>query len=246
MVEFGLIGKKLSHSFSKDYFSKKFMKLGLSNYTYELFPLADISQLTNLIKDHSELKGLNVTIPYKQEILPYLNSVDPTAEAVGAVNVVKIERGELIGYNSDFLGFKQSLEQWLPGKHKFKALILGTGGASKAVAAALQSMDIPFQYVSRTNSATAISYNTLKLNSDYIKGFNLIINTTPLGMSPNTEEYPDIPYSELTANHFLYDLIYNPEETQFLLHGKTMGCNTKNGLEMLHIQAEKSWEIWNS
>ncbi|UII27310.1 shikimate dehydrogenase [Fulvivirga maritima] len=246
MVEFGLIGKKLTHSFSKDYFSKKFMELGLSDHAYELFPLADISELTALIKNHKDLKGLNVTIPYKQEILPFLDAIDPNAETIGAVNVVKIEKGKLKGYNSDFFGFKQSLEEWLPDNFQDPALILGTGGASKAVAAALNAIGIPFQYVSRTASSSTISYSDLQENQHVYKSHKLIINTTPLGMSPKTDEYPDIPYHQLTSDYFLYDLIYNPEETQFLIKGKAHGCHTKNGLEMLHLQAEKSWEIWNS
>ncbi|UII23301.1 shikimate dehydrogenase family protein [Fulvivirga ligni] len=246
MKKYGLIGKKLSHSFSKDYFSKKFMDLGLTDYSYDLFPLENISQIVDLIKANPELQGFNITIPYKEEIIPYLDSMEENAKEIGAFNVVKIKNNKLTGYNSDFFGFKSSLENWYKPTKNNKALVLGTGGASKAVAAALGALNIEFKYVSRDNQKASLTYNNFVDSPELILEYPLIINTTPLGMAPNTESMPELPYAHLTSDHFLYDLVYNPTETKFLSLGKAQNCQVKNGLEMLHLQAEKSWEIWNS
>jgi len=241
MITYGLIGKKLSHSFSKKYFTDKFSKKNLTDHHYQLFELENIDEIQSLFSK-PDIKGLNVTVPYKVDVIPFIDELDDSAKLVGAVNVIKISEGKKSGFNSDYYGFKLSLEKWVD-KLPDKALILGTGGAAKAVAAALKSIDIEFMSVSRSEKGD-FKYDNLSEN--IISSHPLIINTTPLGMSPDTETYPDIPYEYLTENHFLYDLVYNPEMTAFMSKGKVKGCKTKNGLEMLHLQAEKSWEIWNS
>lgn len=243
MKVFGLIGYPLSHSFSKKYFTEKFQKENISGCTYELFELENIQLFTKLLEDETELKGLNVTIPYKQEVIPFLDGMHPSAEKIGAVNVIKPENGKLIGYNSDYFGFKTSLEGFLEGDLSLKALILGTGGASKAVRVALEDLNIPYQYVSRTKTDTSIGYDDI--DETTIKEYRLIINTTPLGMSPNVEQCPAIPYDFLTDKHYLFDLVYNPLETLFMKKGLEKGAKAINGLEMLEQQAEKAWEIWN-
>jgi len=243
---FGLIGKTLGHSFSQRFFNRKFEREGLTNCTYELFELEEISQIDALIEAHPNLRGLNVTIPYKEVVHPYVHSLDSSAEKVGAINVIKITPdGQRIGYNSDYYGFRVSIEKWLlSAMHSVKALVLGTGGASKAVAAALKDMEIDYKLVSRQPGEDMLSYTDLLANPVIVQDHHLIINTTPLGMEPNTKSYPDIPYHILTPDHFLYDLVYNPTTTFFMAKGGTKLCHTKNGLEMLHLQAEKSWEIW--
>lgn len=244
----GLIGYPLSHSFSKKYFSDKFTQEGLSNdWQYELFPIPDIQELPQLLASYPHLVGLNVTIPYKEEVLPFIHKMDITAQEVGAVNCIKIVENQLIGYNTDYYGFQKSLLGLLENEHQkrpLKALILGTGGAAKAVAYALKDLDIPYLYVSRKASSQGITYNDV--NSACIQEHSLIINTTPLGMSPHTEGCPDMPYHLLTDTHFLYDLVYNPEVTTFLQKGLEQGSKIKSGLDMLYFQAEKGWEIWNS
>lgn len=243
---FGLIGYPLSHSFSKRYFSEKFARENIAGCRYELFELPEIGLLPGLIQNTPSLKGLNVTIPYKEQVKKYINSFDDSADKVGAVNVIRIEdNGSLKGYNSDYYGFRESLESWLPHLN-FQALILGTGGASKAVAAVLNDLQIPFKMVSRKSASGAIAYEDLSRDDQYIRTHKLIVNTTPLGMSPHIENAPSIPYEHLTESHFLYDLVYNPEETRFMTLGKAKGAKVKNGLEMLRLQADKSWEIWNS
>ncbi|RLD21761.1 MAG: shikimate dehydrogenase [Bacteroidetes bacterium] len=243
---YGLIGYPLTHSFSKKYFTAKFQKEGLTDHQYELFAIKSINKLSKTIQEHSNLKGLNVTIPYKEVVIPFLDKLDESAKIVGAVNVISIEDGRLTGYNSDFYGFKQSLLKWLPLDYKeIEALVLGTGGASKAVIAVLNSLNIQFKLVSRTKSDNAISYEDLN-SSSVITDSKLIINTTPLGMAPNIEASPDIPYHQISKSHYIYDLIYNPEETIFLKKCAAQDAKTKNGLEMLELQAEKSWEIWTS
>lgn len=243
MRQYGLIGKKLSHSFSKNFFTEKFTKEGLSDCQYGLFELSEIEEVTKLISN-PDLRGFNITIPYKQAIMPYLDQLDRSADKVGAVNVVKVEHDKLIGYNSDYFGFKQSLEEWLPEDYNLKALVLGTGGASKAIMASLKDLNIDFKSVSRKAKGDILSYD--QLTPHYLREYKLIVNTTPLGMSPSTDTAPDIDYNSLGAEHYLYDLVYNPELTKFLSLGKAKGSKIKNGLEMLHLQAEKSWEIWNS
>jgi shikimate dehydrogenase len=243
---YGLIGFPLGHSFSKKYFTEKFEQLGISeNNIYKLFELADIQQFTELLKCEPNLKGINVTIPHKQAIMPFLHGLDASAEKVGAVNVIKFaENNKLIGYNSDYYGFKTSLEDFLANTNmsNLKALILGNGGAGKAVIAALKDLRIAYKTVSRTKSDQNISYDEV---SGLITDYQLIINCSPVGTYPKSDQCPDIPYQALTENHYLYDLVYNPVETLFLQKGKEQGAKTHNGLLMLHLQAEKAWKIWN-
>ncbi len=243
MKQFGLIGYPLSHSFSKGYFTEKFQKENIVDSKYDIFPLEKIEDFVELCNTHKNFVGLNVTIPYKEKIIPYLNELDETAANIGAVNTIKFINGKTIGYNTDCYGFEMSLKPLLK-QHHAQALILGTGGASKAVEYVLKKLGISLQYVSRYKSEKTISYE--EVNQLIIHHSKLIINTTPIGMYPNVNNAPDIPYNAITDNHLLYDLIYNPEETQFLKEGKLHGAQTKNGLEMLYLQAERSWQIWNS
>lgn len=244
---FGLIGFPLSHSFSKKYFTDKFSKESIKDAKYELFEIDDISQLSKVLNENENLRGLNVTIPYKQKIIPYLDDIDPYAKDIGAVNVVKISDGKLKGYNSDFYGFRTSLQEFINkdiALSSLNALVLGYGGASKAIIAALKSLEIDFKIVSRTKKSNeVITYN--ELEADIISSHQLIINTTPLGMYPKVNEAPNINYKALTKNHYLYDLVYNPEQTEFMKLGITEGAHGLNGLPMLILQAEKSWDIWN-
>ena len=243
---FGLIGGTVSHSFSKAYFDEKFFREGLRDYRYELFPLGNITEIEALLNDTKGLTGLNVTIPYKEQILKYLDEVDGFAKKIGAVNVVKIKDGKLKGYNTDSEAFLETVEKWIPKDQDIKALILGTGGSSKAVQEALKKLDINFQLVSREAKEGVIDYDELVKNPSHIQDAKLIINTTPLGMSPKTEALPPIEYEHIGADHFVYDLIYNPARTLFLQKAEIRGATIKNGLEMLHVQAEKSWTIWNN
>jgi len=248
MKRFALLGRTLTHSFSQKYFTSKFESSGLKDHVFELFEIAQIEDFRKILSEKSPLSGMNVTIPYKEQIIPYLDSLDTNAESVGAVNVIKFTKeGKLVGYNSDYFGFKNSLLKTLNAyllinpKH---ALILGTGGASKAVAAALKDMGIKYKFVSRELGKGDIIYKNLDKNT--IQDATLIINASPLGTFPNINQFPDIPYEYLTQNHLLFDLVYNPEDTAFMKKGRAYGAKTKNGLEMLHLQAEKAWEIWNS
>ena len=241
MRTFGLIGFPLTHSFSVKYFAEKFSREGIADCVYENFPMESIEELSTLLK-HQELAGLNVTIPYKESVIEYLDELDPAADAIGAVNCIKFTNGKLTGYNTDVFGFRESLKRYLNGA-KVKALILGTGGSSKAVSHALDDLAIPSQFVSRRKKAEWLTYHDL--TADIINGHKLIINTTPIGMFPLGEAKPELLYGSLTPSHYLYDLIYNPEETSFLHEGALHGSHIKNGLEMLHLQAEKNWEIWN-
>lgn len=241
MSKFGLIGKNIDYSFSKGYFTNKFEKENLE-HTYENFDLENINQVHSLLKSEG-IKGLNVTIPYKKAIIPYLDEIDSVAQKIGAVNTIKfLDNGKTKGFNTDYIGFSNSLQQFLPLQHN-SALILGTGGASDAVAFALKLMDFKIAFVSRNISPPNFLYN--ELDKEIIKDHPLIINTTPLGTFPNISEFPNIPYEYLTKNHLLYDLIYNPSETSFLLKGKKRGAKTFNGLEMLINQAEEAWKIWS-
>lgn len=241
---YGLIGYPLGHSFSKKYFTEKFEQMGIGNsHAYELFELPDIQQFPELIKQQPGLKGLNVTIPHKQAVMPFMDGFDASAIKVGAVNVIKIaEGGNLIGFNSDYYGFKISLEEFIPANSPLKALVLGNGGAAKAVIAALNDLSIPFKVVSRTKTDDNLSYEDLE---DEIDNYQLIINSSPVGTYPKADVCPNIPYERLTSNHYLYDLVYNPVQTLFLQKGEEQGAKTHNGLKMLHLQAEKAWEIWN-
>jgi shikimate dehydrogenase len=259
MKKYGLIGYPLTHSFSKKYFSEKFANEDYEEHEYELYPLQNLSDLPNLINDTPDLLGLNVTIPHKIGVMFYLDKIDPAAKAIDAVNCIKIVnhqpveaffRGELSsmkvrleGYNTDAFAFEESLKPLLK-KHHQKALVLGNGGAARSVAYVLNKLDISYRLVSRRAIKKQLSYK--QLSADVMEERLLIINTTPLGTAPNIEECPEIPYELLTSKHLLYDLVYNPAETEFLKRGKEKGASIKNGLEMLHLQAEKSWEIWNS
>jgi shikimate dehydrogenase len=235
---FGLVGHPLSHSFSKAYFTAKFEKERI-DACYENFDLEDISEIRQILKEHPDLQGFNVTIPYKEAILPYLDEIDETAKEIAAVNSVKVlEDGKLKGFNTDVIGLQATL--CVIAK---EALILGTGGASKAVQYVLKKHDIPYHLVSRDPKKGHFTYETL--SPEIIKAHLLIINATPVGIAPNINEAPAIPYEALTPQHVLFDLIYNPKETLFLKHGKAHGAQTINGLTMLHAQAEASWELWN-
>jgi shikimate dehydrogenase len=242
---YGLIGHPLTHSFSKKYFERKFINEKLNDCSYELFDIADIALFEDILQNNSGILGLNVTIPYKELVIPYLNQLDSSAKKVGAVNVIKVENNVLAGYNSDFYGFQKSLTNWLSGTEINKALIFGTGGASKAVCAVLNEMNITYQLVSRSNTKGNILYTDLT-NNEIIKESKLLINTTPLGTYPNTYASVPIPFDEITPSHYVFDLIYNPSVSQLLEKAASKGANIKNGLEMLELQAEKSWEIWNS
>jgi shikimate dehydrogenase len=243
--KFGLLGKNISYSFSKKYFLEKFQKLGLKNYKYYNFDIPEIEEFPFLLyHKEEEFKGLNVTIPYKESVMKYLDEIDTDAKKIGAVNTIKITNNfKLIGYNTDVFGFQESIKPLLKNHHK-KALILGTGGASKAVAFALKNLNINYKFVSRKSTDTMLLYSDL--TQEIIEEYSIIINCTPLGTHPNIENAPDIPYKFITKNNLLFDLIYNPEVTKFLKQGKAHGATIKNGLEMLQLQAEKSWEIWNS
>ena len=240
--QFGLVGKNISYSFSKTHFTKKFEELNLLDYSYENIDFQDISELPNFLKNNPNLKGLNVTIPYKESIIPYLDKLSKKATEIGAVNTIRFTKnGKLKGYNTDYYGFQKALEPLLQSHHK-KALLLGTGGASKAVAYSLNQMGIATTYVSRTSIGNAIGYS--QITAETFEEYQIIINCTPLGTSPNTNVCPEIPYQYFTSNHIAFDLIYNPSETLFLQKAKKQGAIIKNGLEMLVFQAEKAWKIW--
>jgi shikimate dehydrogenase len=244
---YGLIGQTVSHSFSKAYFDEKFFRDGLRDHHYELFPLGSVTEVEALIANTKGLSGLNVTLPYKEQVITFLHEVDAAAKEIGAVNVIKIQEGKLKGYNTDSAAFYETLERWLPKDQKIKALVLGSGGSSKAVQQALRKLKIEYQVVSREASKGSITYEALNKDSKKIAAaHSLIINTTPLGMHPTTETMAPINMEHIGKNHFVYDLIYNPARTVFLQKAEMHGATIKNGLEMLHVQAEKSWEIWNS
>ncbi|MCB9034916.1 MAG: shikimate dehydrogenase [Chitinophagales bacterium] len=243
---YGLIGFPLSHSFSKGYFAEKFIKEEIIDSYYDTFPLENIAQFPSLIQQHANLKGLNVTIPYKQQIIPFLDTVDEAATTIGAVNTIKFSNGILSGHNSDAFGFEQSLLP-LINQTINQAIILGTGGASKAVAYVLNQLNIPFIYLSRNanHQQSIFSYDEFNQNNN-LADYLLVVNTTPLGMYPNEQSCPSLNYNQVSKNHIFYDLVYNPTETVFLANAKSKGATTKNGLEMLYLQAEKSWQIWNA
>ena len=278
MRKFGLIGYPLSHSLSKKYFTEKFEKENIGDARYELYPIESITDLPRLLANEPELAGLNVTIPYKEQVMALLDELDPKAERIGAVNTIRIQNGKLKGFNTDYDGFKNSLVKWV-GANPLpeKALILGTGGASKAVKAALEDLEIAFRFVSRVPTPGVLTYQDLNTPTpsegpkgllwriplgqhpntptpqhpntptpQHLNTSTLLINTTPLGMSPHTESLPDLPYEQLTSSHYLYDLVYNPLITAFMQKGIDAKCHVKNGLEMLFGQAEKAWEVWNA
>ena len=239
---YGLLGRDISYSFSRGYFRAFFQKEGLHNATYENFDLPDISDLETILKEYPELRGLNVTIPYKEAIIPYLHTVDPEAAIIGAVNTIKFTKTGLIGYNTDGYGFRKSLEPFLEKQTHKQALILGTGGASKAIGYILKQLGINFHFVSRNPENDQWGYEML--TKEQMKKHTLIINCTPVGTHPRISEKPMIPYTSIGTKHLLYDLVYNPEKSAFLREGEQRGAAICNGLSMLEHQAQKSWEIW--
>lgn len=250
MRTFGLIGYPLQHSFSSKFFNEKFERENI-DAEYLNFEIEDIHELRKVIVFNPHLEGLNVTIPYKEAVIPFLDEISPIAKEIGAVNVIKIERSfgntygyKLIGDNTDYIGFKDSLAPLIHPDHHLSALVLGTGGASKAVCKALESLNIKWKYVSR--SAKGDNYTYDSITPEIVSNNKIIVNTTPLGTFPNVEEYPQLPYDSLTSNHLLYDLVYNPNETAFMKRGKHMGSIVKNGAEMLQLQALAAWDIWNN
>jgi shikimate dehydrogenase len=243
---YGLIGQTVSHSFSKQYFDEKFFREGLRDHHYELFPLNNIKDIEKLITEIKGLSGLNVTLPYKEQVIKYLDEVDAEAKRIGAVNVIKFKDGKRKGYNTDSDAFFETIEKWLPKNKKLKALILGTGGSSKAVQEALTKLGMEFKIVSRERAKGNFTYEDLQKKPKLVADSKLIINTTPLGMHPNTDTMPPFHHDNIGADHYVYDLIYNPARTLFLQKAEMRGATIKNGLEMLHIQAEKSWNIWNN
>jgi shikimate dehydrogenase len=242
----GLIGYPLTHSFSKAWFTEKFAKEGISGWAYELFPMEDLSGLPELVKNTLPLRGLNVTIPHKEAVLKYMDALDDEASEIGAVNTIAIERTKegpvLKGYNTDAPAFERSLVRLLQPYH-VNALILGTGGASRAVQHVLKKLGMHFTLVSRKKSGNNLTYQDV--TPEIIYSHSIIINTTPVGMHPNVDDSPAIPYDAIGSGHLLYDLVYNPKETEFLRKGKERGATTKNGQEMLQLQAEKAWDIWS-
>ena len=243
MRQFGLIGFPLSHSFSKGYFANQFLIKNILDAEYENYPIESINLLTSLWESHPDLKGLNVTIPYKKLVIPFLQHPSSVVQSIQACNCIRLYEGALYGYNTDVIGFEQSLLPYLQSHHQ-KALILGTGGAAAAVAWVLKKLGIAYQFVSRTASEGCIAYAAL--SPEIIADHTLLINTSPVGTFPNVNEAPNLPYDAITTKHHLYDLVYNPAETKFLALGAAQGATTQNGLEMLHLQADASWEIWNS
>lgn len=253
--KFGLIGKPLTHSFSKKHFSEKFEKEGLVHLSYHLFPLEKGEYFPFLKQINPNLKGLNVTIPYKETVVPFMDELSEEAAAIGAVNCINFLNGKMIGHNTDAYGFEVSLLKFLEQDDEkvsdifkvsdtLKALVLGTGGASKAIKYVFKKHNIEFLVLSRTKGKGDLIYE--ELNEELITKYQLIVNTTPLGTFPNIDTCPNIPYEFLGTNHFLYDVVYNPEESLFLQKGKKRGASIKNGAEMLYLQAEKSWEIWKN
>lgn len=245
MQVYGLMGYPLGHSFSKQYFTQKFQTEHITNAQFELYPLPNITELPNLLLQTPQLKGLAVTIPYKEAIMPYLTHINEAAQQIGAVNCITINKGILTGHNTDVIGFEQSLQPLLQPHHQ-KALVLGTGGAAKAVQYVLQKLGIEYSIVSRTKGEGKHGITYSDVNQTILQQHLLIINCTPLGMHPNVTTLPAIPYEYLTPQHFLYDLVYQPATTAFLQQGMLKNTLVKNGYEMLAIQAEANWQIWNS
>lgn len=242
MKIYGLIGYPLSHSFSKGFFSEKFAKEGIKDCLYDSFPIPAIDEFPALLTQYPEIQGLNVTIPYKEAVMSFLDELSPAAARIKAVNCIHFKDGRKIGYNTDAIGFRRSLEPLLQSHHN-KALVLGTGGAAKAVQYVLNDLQIPYRMVSRKASPDTLAYE--QLDEELMSSHRLIVNTTPLGMYPHVDAAPELPYHLITSRHLLYDLIYNPAITTFLQKGADKGAVIKNGHEMLILQAEASWEIWN-
>lgn len=248
MKTFGLIGYRLGYSFSKKFFTEKFEKEGLNEHEYVNFELDSIEEFPGIFEKNPNISGLNCTIPYKQQIMKFMDQIDAEAAEVGAVNTVKVIRDngtlKLVGYNSDVYGFENSLKPMLSDKHK-KALILGTGGASKAIKYILTKLGIEYVSASIEEQLFEKEIRYSNIDEKMIREHLIIINATPLGTFPNVDNCADIPYQIITADHVMFDLVYNPEETLFMKKGKEKGASVKNGLEMLHLQAIRSWEIWN-
>ena len=239
---FALIGKDISYSFSRRYFSEKFERENITDCQYFNFDLQSIEELPSKLQENLGLCGMNVTIPYKKDIIPYLSEIDPIAQKIGAVNTIKIVENKLIGYNTDYYGFLESIKPYLKDFHT-KALILGTGGASNAVAYALKELGISYRFVSRNPQIGQYAYTDL--SASIFEKYKVVVNCTPLGTFPNIKDCPPIPYQYLTSHHLLYDLVYNPEKTTFLEKGEKKKVTIINGRKMLELQAEKAWEIWN-
>lgn len=242
MKRYGLLGRTLTHSFSKNYFEKKFLEKEIKDTAYQNFELKAIDELPVLLSKHPDLKGLNVTIPYKEDVLQFLTKKSDVVEAIGACNTVKIEGENLTGYNTDVIGFRKAIEPQLRPHHR-KALVLGTGGAAKAVCYVLKELGLDPQLVSRKKEEGQCGYEDL--GEELLSTHHLIVNTTPLGMYPNVNTDPPVPYEFITPQHFLFDLIYNPPKTKFLAQGEKRGAQICNGYQMLVEQAEESWRIWN-
>ncbi|HEV2478830.1 MAG TPA: shikimate dehydrogenase [Puia sp.] len=244
MKRYGLIGYPLSHSFSQRYFTEKFEREGITDCTYSNFSLASIDELAAVLAD-PELRGLNVTIPYKQQVLPFLTAKSPVVESIGACNCIRIDGAERTGHNTDVVGFERSLVKKL-GDHHQQALVLGTGGASKAVEWVLDQLGIAYRMVSRSPRPDTGDLGYDDLDAGLVACYTLIVNTTPVGMYPKVDDYPPLPYEGVGPRHYLYDLVYNPERTQFLQRGAARGAVVENGHEMLLLQAEESWRIWTA
>lgn len=241
MDKYGIIGNPLGHSFSKGFFTEKFAKEGI-DAQYLNFQIPEIGKLTDVLKENPELRGLNVTLPYKTEVIPFLDELSDEAREIGAVNVVQVRNGHLKGFNSDIIGFTQSIQPLLKPHHR-KALILGTGGASRAIRVGLTRLGLEWKYVSRTPREGMITYD--EITADVIREYEVIVNCSPVGMYPKVDESPAIPYEFLTPDNLLYDLVYNPETTLYMKKGALQGAVIKNGLEMLYLQAIASWNFWN-
>ena len=244
MNEYALIGYPLTHSFSEKYFTDKFIAENIPDSVYKLYELPAIAAFPALLKAHPQLKGLNVTIPYKESVIPFLDELDEDAAKIGAVNVIKFSQGKTKGFNSDYPGFMQSLQRFYPDYSAAKALVFGAGGAAKAVFAALDYLHIPYQVVTRHHQPGQLHYEDI--TPAIIASHTLLINTTPLGTYPDLHTCVPIPYEAISSHHYLYDLVYNPAETLFLQRGRETGAKTKNGYEMLCLQAEVAWQIWNA
>lgn len=245
MPQLGLIGYPLSHSFSKKYFDEKFQKLNRTDFSFSVFSMPNVTELPALIKQHPDLIGLSVTIPHKETVIPFLHEIDEEAKQIGAVNCLKVKDGKLKGYNTDVFGFKQSLRPFLDVNHT-RALVFGTGGAAKAVAHVLKNLNIDVWFVTREKKESipnSLTYS--ELTDGIVAACKLLVNTTPVGMHPNVNECPPLPYNAITPQHLAYDLTYNPAETLFLQKAKQQGALISNGYNMLCFQADKAWEIWN-
>lgn len=245
MRKFGLIGFPLGHSFSKKYFTEKFRIEGIQGCQFELYPLAQIQEFPQLFASEPSLEGLSVTIPYKEQVISYLDRLDPACAQIGAVNCIRIRDGKKVGFNTDYLGFKQSLQSWL-GNDIPNALVLGTGGASKAVQQALRDLGVSFCIVSRSKQEGQLTYTELKEQPQWLASHSLIINTSPVGTYPQVEDMPNIPLEQLHSGHRIFDLVYNPPITRLMQECIARGGASKNGKDMLELQAEAAWRIWNS